>query len=328
MNVATLHDRESVDALEQQVRAAIRPGHDGSGLDEAVVGLRTLARRSRDADPEAYECYQELLHFLHYGDDEPTYPLRQWLASTVYDIEEEQVELPTLTEALPVDVFEARLQQEQERLSPLHHPLFQHLYHGEPEFEQFKVYLRHKWLIMTTFWRSLAEFGDRLQRTDLENTALVYKNVYEELGEGDVMAAHLVQHQRQLKHIGVNVTFHDLPEYPETYEYINYRLMCMRHREPAWGLGSFFSMEATSLEYTMGHYHQLRRFGVEEEFCEIYRGHESIDTEHTSEILQVVRNLVTTAHAQSICLASQRRQMQLWHRHFDRVLEEIGLASR
>ena len=312
--------------LKQRVRESLVPSPAGDQIQSGVDTLHALAVGSRSDGRESYEAYQRLLYELHYGDDEATYIFRQWLASTVYPLEEESIEKVPVNSALATEEYRARLQAEQEILSPLHHPLFKLLYYGEPTFDQFKVYLRHKWIIMLTFWRSLAEFGSRLQRFDLENTALVYKNVYEELGEGDVHSAHLNQHIRQLHHIGLDVTFRDEPVYPETCEYINFRLMCMRHREPAWGLGSFFSMEATSLEYTLGHFRQLTKFEVGEEYCEVYRAHEDIDTEHTSEILQVIDNLVKSAEDQSTCLTAQRQQMSLWHRHFDRVHEEIMSA--
>jgi hypothetical protein len=225
---------------------------------------------------------------------------------------------------LSAEDLATRLANQQAALSPTRHPLFAHLYRGDPSLDDFKIYLRQKWLIMTTFWRSFAELGMRLSRSaDLASVAHIYQNVHDELGGGDVGQAHLAQHERQLRQIGLEVSPDDLPVYDETREYINYRLMCMRHPQVAWGLGAFYAQEAASLEYTMGHYRLLRRFGVAEEFARIYYVHEEIDDGHCADILDVVGGLVTTPEAQSICLASQRHQMTLWHRHFDRVWDEI-----
>ena len=223
--------------------------------------------------------------------------------------------------------FIAELERSQEQLSPLSHPLFQRCFSEDGTFEDLAVYLRHKWIIMLTFWRSLSEFGARLQRHDLHNTALVYENVHEELGAGDATAAHLLKHYELLRAIGIDVAWDDEPEFAETYEYINFRMFCMRHPELAWGLGSFYSQEATSLEYTLGHYHQLRHFDVDHATAEIYHAHDEIDTEHTDEILMIVRDLVHDDEQRATMLRAQRHQMMLWHAHFDRVLAEIEAGS-
>ena len=189
---------------------------------------------------------------------------------------------------------------------------------------------------MLTFWRSIVELGVRLQRIEMtptgaprwplgnvENTSFAFKNVYEELGEGHLADGHLAKHHRLMTYLNAGGAFNSEPSYPETYEYINNRIRCMRHAEIMWGAGSFFSQEATSLEYTMGHYHMLRAHNIPEEYCNIYYIHDHIDTEHTQEILQVIGNLGKTAEQQRICISSQQHQMNCWNRHFDRVWADM-----
>lgn len=299
----------------------------GAQIDAAVSTLRSLAEGAFAGDDAARAALQPLLYRLHYGEDEATYAYRQWLASRIYPIEEHHVAAPDWPAPLASDDFIAYLSDQQRRLSPLAHPLFQYLSSESATFSAYKIYLTHKWIIMLTFWRALAELGQRLQRVDLDGAAVLYENVHEELGAGDPGEAHLRQHYRQLRHIGIPATWDMVPRYPETFEYINFRLHCMRHAETGWGLGSAYSQEATSLEYTMGHFHSLRRFGVAREHCEVYYRHEDIDTEHTDELATLIGRSLTTASSQRACARAQRHQMTLWLRHFDRVLEDIRRVS-
>ncbi|MEM7326438.1 MAG: iron-containing redox enzyme family protein [Actinomycetota bacterium] len=297
-----------------------------SGVGELLTELAALADAA-STRTSANEVLQARLHWLHYGDHEPSHPFRQWLATAGHPYFERAASIPTgRTTGASHASFVDRLAAEQEALSPLRHPLFQRCFREDGDLEDLKVYLRHKWIIMLTFWRSLSEFGMRLQRHDvanLANTALVYENVFEELGTGDPAEAHMVSHFKLLQAIGVDVGWDDEPEFTETREYINFRMFCMRHPNPAWGLGSFYSQEATSLEYTLGHYDQLRRFGVSHDTAEIYHAHDAIDAEHTDEILTIINDLINDDRSRSTVLLAQQHQMHLWNAHFDRVLDRI-----
>jgi hypothetical protein len=315
------------DELSTRVRAAMVKDPATTVMGDAAAALRELAASSHANVPGAPLAYHRLLHELHHRDDESTYWVRQWLASRVYDIEEQHVPpandpgIGELTNAQ----FLAVLQADQRRLSPLNHPLFQYLFGGNPTFDEVKIYLEHKWLLILTFWRALEEFGHRLHRLErdrLDNVALVFKNVHEELGSGDASAALLLQHHRQLAHLGMSCGMRDVPRFAESFEYINFRMMVMRHEEPAWALGSIISQEGTSPEYTLGHCRLLERFGVTREFTDIYYIHQ-LDVEHTSEIGEMIASLVTNEAKRRICLASHRHQLAIWRRHFDRILEEI-----
>ena len=323
------HQTSPADTLfhDRVIAAAARP--DGTAIDDLLTELDALVDAASD-NRAARSDLQRRLHWLHYGRHEPSHPFRQWLATTTYRWFEATAPPVSTSVTAPgddTDAFVAELARAQEELSPLAHPLFQRCFSEDGSFDDLAVYLRHKWIIMLTFWRSLSEYGARIQRHDLHNTALVYENVHEELGTGDAAEAHLVKHHQLLRAIGIDARWDDEPEFTETYEYINFRLFCMRHPDLAWGLGSFYSQEATSLEYTLGHYHQLRRFGVAHDVAEIYHAHDEIDAEHTEEILTIVRDLVRDDEQRATVLRAQRHQMNLWHAHFDRVLAELEGGS-
>ncbi len=311
---------------ELVIEAAARP--TSTSVETPLHELNELVSAAV-TDDSANSTLQRWLYWLHYGDHEPSHALRQWLASTTYGYFEQTATEVAIAE-LNTSAFANELATAQEALSPLHHPLFHRCFATDGDFDDLKIYLRHKWIIMLTFWRSLSDFGMRIQRNDLHNTALVYENVHEELGSGRADEAHLIQHYDLLKAIGVDVSWDDQPEFTETMEYLNFRVFCMRHPELSWGLGSFYSQEATSLEYTLGHYHQLRRFGVSHEVAEIYHAHDEIDAEHTDEILTIIDDLVTDDERRAMTLRAQRHQMRLWNNHFDRVLQHLdggGTAS-
>ena len=318
--------------LKRGVMVAVATPNDGANLAGAVSALRELAARAVDeGSPEAKKVYCELKYDLLYGiQDEASYRMRTWLAGTTDDIDDREVTLRKLDRRLAPDELRQVLMKRQNELTPLDHPVFKHLQSGKCTFDQFKEYLRQKFLIMTTFWRCIAELGMRMSRfPGKDGLALptpLFKNVYDELGEGDVNQSHLVRHLAHLDHLNLGLTLDSKPEFTETKAYLNFRLRCMRHQEAAWGLGSFFSQEATSLEYTILHYHLLKKFGVSHQKAEIYEAHEPIDTDHCKDILDLIEVAVKTPEQQAICIAAHEQQLSLWMKHFDVVAQRLGIS--
>lgn len=318
--------------LERRVRAAVAAPLGGSDLGGTVNALRELATLAVDqGNPEAKKVYTELKYDLYYGiKDEDSHALRQWLATTTSDIDDREVKVQKLDRKLSAEELRAALMKRQNELTPMQHPLFRHLQPGVCTLETFKEYLRQKFLIMTTFWRSIAELGFRLSRFPGKNGLALptplFKNVYDELGEGEVEQAHLVRHLKHLDHLNLGLDFDSAPEYTETKAYVNFRMRVMRHKEVAWGLGSFFSQEATSLEYTIMHYKMLVHFGISHKKAEIYEAHEEIDTDHVKDIMDLIMVAVQTPEQQAICMAAHEQQIQLWMRHFDVLAQRLGIS--
>lgn len=318
--------------LDKRVRAAVAAPVGGADLNGAISALRELATLTVDkGNPEAFKVYTDLKYDLYYGiKEEKTHALRQWLASTTSDIDDREVKLPKVEKKLTAEELRSVLMKRQNELTPMTHPLFKHLQPGVCSLETFKEYLRQKFLIMTTFWRSIAELAFRLSRFPGKNGLALptplFKNVYDELGEGEVEQAHLVRHLKHLDHLNLGLNFDSEPEYTETKAYVNFRMRVMRHAEPAWGLGSFFSQEATSLEYTIMHYKMLVHFGISHKKAEIYEAHEEIDTDHVKDIMDLIMVAVQTPEQQAICMAAHEHQIQLWMRHFDVLAKRLGIA--
>lgn len=313
------HRVDHHDPMETALQPGASFGDIGAAADH-VAALAAQAVTSSSANDEL----QRLVYDLYFGPEEATHALRQWLATFANGYFASTAEPYPSAGLDDLTAFDAALDAVQGEWQPQEHPLFLRTCDPASPHREFDHYLHQKWIIMLTFWRSISEFGQRLQRLPgLTNPSLIYKNVSEELGEGDVTRAHLVRHLQLLEHIGVPARWDDRPTFTSTFEYINFRMFCVRHLDPRWGAGSFYSQEATSLDYTLVHYDKLRQRGISHEAAGIYYDHEEIDDEHTDEIRVVIDGLSNHAEARATVLTAQRHQMLLWYRHFDDVLAAL-----
>lgn len=318
---------------------AIDPVFAPTATPEAVAGAvgaaRELARRSyesREDGYEAYRSYQRTLFRLHYDPDPQTHWSRQYVASQVYDIEAHRMETPTGTgRPLSSVEFLARIEADQAELSPLKHELFQYLFEGHPSFDDVIAYLRQQWLIFQFFWVQFAELAAQLERLDapIDHLAVLYENVWEEMGEGDPSTSHFVQHKRRQDELGIETSFRGAPDHPETMDYINTRLRLMRSMDPVAALGSVFSQEASAQSYGSQHHKMLVDAGIKEELGQVYAVHTTIDVEHAAEIALLGFELAETRADQERFFAGHRAQHRVWAAHMDRVIDEIrGRAPR
>ena len=87
------------------VKAAMEPSASSATTVDAIDALRALAERAYETgDAEAYAVYQRLLFELHYGPPSQDHWRAQYLASTVYDLEDRR-----LAVAVPNDGFDEPL---------------------------------------------------------------------------------------------------------------------------------------------------------------------------------------------------------------------------
>lgn len=317
-------------AVAEALMTRVRSG--GAGVDEPLRQLRDLATAAAAGDAASEDAFQQVWHFLHYGDDDVSYELRRFLASSVYDVETGRADVTLAAKPLPHDALARLLKERQAEMDMLQLPIYRHM-QEHPTREGLRVYFENRWRLQTTFWASLAEFASRIQRMNrFPNTLLVYKNVWEELGSGKLSEVHLLKFREVYRGAGIEASFDDAPLYTETRAYLNFRLLCMRHANPGWGLGAFYSVEeAVSEAYSRWHVQLLERHGLAGPAQEIDEAHDELDVEHAGEILRVIADLCTTTETQAACLAAQRRLTLLWQAHLNRVhqaiLEAEGGAS-
>jgi pyrroloquinoline quinone (PQQ) biosynthesis protein C len=305
--------------LEESLKRAVVVHPRGCDLDAAIAELRGAGEAAHRGDAAAYAAYHDALYKLHFGRERRTEAVRQFLAASVYDLEERHAPIVVVAEPLTRTGLEQRVRQTQAEHSVLDHPLFHLLFHGDPSRAQVLAYLKQKWIIVLSFWQSLAELA---LRAETQVATVLTENLYEELGEGKRGNSHLEHHYAQLRDLGVDAQFSDTPTYPETQEYLNNRVRCMRHPEMVLGLGVAYSMEAASQGYSIQHAKMLRRIGAVSH-VDVYDQHDEVDDDHSADILEAILSHATTAQQQQLAVSAQAHQQKLWLRHFTRVHETL-----
>lgn len=306
------------------VTKAIADPSNPSLCADAIDALRDLAARSYcGGDYDAYRRYQATLFDLHYGRSTTDHWLRQYLASSVYDIEDARLKVAISDDRmLDADELADRLWAQQSELSPLHHPMFQLLFEGEPTRSQVLLYLRQQWLILQFFWLQFAELAGTMERrgTSIEKLVIVYENVWDELGEGDPVQSHVYQHRERQRHLGLGAEFRQMPDFPETMDYINTRLRLMRAPSPAAALGAIFSQEATAQSYGRLHDEMLANVSIAQRHRQVYAEHATIDVSHCDDVLALAESVTVSRAEQERMLAGHQAQMLVWHAHMDQTV--------
>jgi pyrroloquinoline quinone (PQQ) biosynthesis protein C len=319
-----MNDLESVVTV---VKAAMQPTASPRTAADAVDALRELGEHTYGAGgSDAYAIYQRLLFELHYGPPSQDHWRAQYLASTVYELEDRRLAVAApsggLEEAvLGSDELRARLWAQQAELDPARHPMFQLLFEQDPSHSQVTAYLRQQWLILQFFWQQFVELADQLERSGapIEQLIVLYSNVWDELGCGDPAASHVEQHRTRQSKLGMSVTHRQVPDFPETMDYINTRLRLMRSPDPSAALGAIFSQEATAQSYGAQHHAMLQKVGIPSRYSQVYADHATLDVTHAEEVIQLAESLMQNRSQQERFLAGHRAQMLVWLAHMDRV---------
>lgn len=329
----------SIADLRSTVDRALLANPTATDVAAAAEAIDVLAGRAYGGrEYDAYEVHQALLFELHYGDTDVDHWTRQYLASRAYEIESTRIHTADTAEPmLTGEEFRARLWAQQSELTPLDHPMFQLLFSPESTLDQITVYLRQQWLILQFFWLQFVELASQLERRNAPIEALIvaYENVWDELGCGEPAASHVVQHRTRQDSLGISTAFRQVPDFPETMDYINTRLRLMRAHDPAAALGSIFSQEATAQSYGSLHNEMLERVGIPVQHRQVYADHTTIDVTHTEEVVQLAESMITSRSQQEEMLAGHRAQMLIWLAHMDRVVPlligepqpEVGVPS-
>ncbi len=311
-----------ISQLDAQVRSAL----DDRAPDVAATAytaLRELATRAYAGDDAAARLYHGLVWDLHASSDASTYPLRAWLVQAGYAVDEAHVAPIDELEpgvALAPEALLARLRDEHARASGLAHPLSTHMFHGAPTLEDLKIYLRHQWHRARLFYRELTELA--LTRPLAQASAL-HRNLYDETGAEDPTRAHPLLLQRLLRHLDVPHGFTDRPELTTAQAYLNNRIRCARHPNPAWGLAVLFALEYGT-PATHGNLDALLgRFGLADELRAYHRVHMTADELHAQETADLISEVVTSPADQAILIASLRHHRALGRRYFDDIWREM-----
>jgi pyrroloquinoline quinone (PQQ) biosynthesis protein C len=305
------------------LQEVLRPGAPTATIGKFLDELEDLGRRGHAGDKEAYAAYQGTMFALHTNRDPATYTTRAWLASRMYPLEEEQIERVQLPEKLSWDDFVDRAKNEGSSKQRIAHPMSRHLFEGDPSLGAVRVYLHHHWHRTKDFYQRLAELAVRLE---MDDAAVVYENVAEEVGVGDA-PAHPPLLQALLAHLDIPCDVTDEPTHPAAHAYLNEWFRACRAPRLEWGLGFVFSIE-WGVPQVHGRIHALlERKGIPEEHRKFHWMHSTLDLEHSDEILEVAERLITTKEGQEMFLSELRHRKQvLGPPYFDSIWEEMQAA--
>lgn len=314
----------TIAALAARVRAAL-DDRSPTAAALAATALAELATLAFAGDEAAATAYHGLVWDLHADPDHATHALRGWLVQAGYAVEQAHVPVDPLQPALaPADLL-ARLGAEQARTAGLAHPMSAHMFHGDPSLAELKIYLRHHWHRSRLFYRELTDLA---LTCPLRHASVLHRNLYDETGGEHSERAHPFLLQRLLRHFDLPHGFADRPELPEAQAYLNNRIRCARHPNPAWGLAVLYSLEAGT-PATHGNIHALlQRFGVPDEAREFHRVHMTADVEHARETAELIGDIVQSPADQAILLASLRYHRALGRRYFDAIWREMQATRR
>lgn len=310
-----------VEAVERAVRSALRAGAASTEIVAARASLQGLAEAALAGERAAFVAYQDLLWDLHVGGEGRGYGLRRWLCEACYEVEEAHVARVEHAAALPRGAFALRAEQEVSGGPP--HEVSTRLFSERSTLAEFKVYLRHHWHRSRLFWRELAELG---VGRGLADASVIFRNLYDESGGECEGRAHPFLLQKLLRHLGVPCEFDERPTLPEAQAYLNNRIRCARHPNPAWGLAVLFALEHGTPATHGQIYRLLRRFGIDEEYCEFHRLHMSADVEHAAETWSLIERVVVGADDQRSFLSAIRHHRGLGRRYFDEIGREMSSA--
>lgn len=315
--------RPTIETLDAQTRAAL-VDRSPSTAAAAADALRQLAALAHADDDAAAAVYHGLVWDLHTDPDPRTYALRRWIVEAGYAVDEAHVLVPALPAPLAPDALLDALRGAHARSTGAAHPMPSHMFRGDPSLAELKIYLRHHWHRSRLFFRELTELA--LSRP-LAEASVVYRNLYDETGGEDPSRAHPFLLQRLLRYLDVPHGFDDRPELPAAQAYLNNRIRCARHPNPAWGLAVLFALEFGTPATHGDIYALLGRFGLPDDVCEFHRLHMSADVEHAQETADLIAATITRAEDQAILLASLDHHRALGRRYFDAIWREM-LATR
>jgi pyrroloquinoline quinone (PQQ) biosynthesis protein C len=298
------------------VARALEPGASPRAVAEAATELAGLAEEALSGDAGSQRRYQTLMYSLHEMPDPATHAVRQYLASSVYPIEEAHIPCAEAPAAPLAEAVKSSMTMRDRLGSDLARYLFAE---EPPRLEAVRIYILHHWYRSRGFWRLLADFA---ARRDLDCAGVLYANLGDETGGGGA-PPHPRLLQRLLVHLELPSGMHDRPQPVEALAYLNNRSRCARTAHPAWGLAALYALEHLTPETHRNIHAMLRRVGVPEPAREFHRLHMTHDAEHAADLWTLVEPLVEGGDGPRIFLTSLRRHRELSRRYFEMIWDQV-----
>ncbi|MFO2462730.1 iron-containing redox enzyme family protein [Pseudomonas sp. 15FMM2] len=308
-------------AASELLDVALRPGASYAQVTVALEALLALTSKGLAGDEASYAQYQSLLLDLHIPGEPRTEPTRRWMASQIYQVEDQFA--PALADftALPVDQFRKRVDAEIAERSRVKHPMSAYLFEGTPSVEDVRFFLEHHWTRSYNFYSLLAELAFRFEA--IEDASVFYRNLYGEAGAEAPDRSHpaLLSHLMTYFDIPLRVDFPALD--PLEKAYLNNRIRCVRHTDVAWGLALLYAVESVSCVNHRRIYELLQRLDVPEEPSEFHRLHGTQDEIDTEEMWELIAKFAPDATFQHKFMQSLTRHFEINRAYFDMLWKKM-----
>jgi len=312
--------------LAAVIHQALEPGAAAHQVATAAGVLRSLVERAHHGDAAAEAASQHALYELHSRSDPATAATRRWLAAWVYPVLDRYIP----GSSLPATASAAELGAAADAMiaarSRVRHPMSIHLFSGAPSAAEISRFLEHHWLRSCRFYQLVVEFAQL--RDDFADLAVLYDNLFEETGGGDPSKAHPPLLARLMRHLGLASSFTERAVMVEEQAYLNNRVRCARHEDPAWGYAVLYAIEAVTSSNHRNIYQMLRRAGVPEDACEFHRMHGMVDDGHAARMWTSIQRHAASAGFRATFLRSLEHHFRLTGPYFDALWHELRQVER
>jgi len=310
--------------LASLVERALAPGASAPCVAACAAALRSLVEHA-DHDDAAEIASQAALHELHARDDAATAATRRWIAAWAYPALDRQAPAASQS-AASAGELRAVVDAIVDARSRVRHPMSIHMFSGSPTPREIALFLEHHWLRSCRFYQLVVEFAQL--RHEFSDLTVLYDNLYDETGSGDPAKAHPPLLQRLMAQLGLPSSFGARAVMREEQVYLNNRVRCARHEDPAWGYAVLYAIEAVTCVNHGSIYQMLRKAGVSEHACEFHRMHGMVDDGHAAHMWTSIERHADSAGFRATFLRSLEHHFRLTDRYFDALWREMQRVAR
>lgn len=292
-------------------------GRLSEDLPPMMARLKSCAKRGLTGHSESYADYQSIMLEMHLPGNPGTESARRWIASEMYQVEEEYI---PKSDTLAGD-FKSSVERLVDDRTRIKHPMSDYIFNGKPSRDEVRFFIAHHWVRSYDFYRLLAELAFRF--VDVQDAAVFYRNLYGEAGGKDSTGAHPKLLEKLMVHFNIPLQIDFSTSSAAEKAYLNNRLRCVRHPDIAWGLALIYAVESVSVTNHRKIYELLKRTGVPEDACDFHRLHSTADEIDTAELWELIEKHNDQPSFQSTFLRSLNRHFEINKRYFDVLWDQL-----
>jgi pyrroloquinoline quinone (PQQ) biosynthesis protein C len=295
------------------------PRTDWQGLQIRVETAERLAKQAFEKkERAAWEVIQIVEWRLQRQNHlRPTDPGDVWVLETLYAIEETTIARVDLPHGLSSQEFCAVLQADISQYAATSSELMSSIRSGSLTFSDWK-YLGYQWFSSTLdFTRAIALASLSLPS---QQARLMYKNLYDEVGQGNWERSHFQQLHQFLSQFEIDITDEETMldwVMPEVLAMTNAQNRLLWNREPGWALGAMFLCEHLLPSELIQIQKVLQTMDLKAGSLDYFHEHIEVDVEHSAEWLSIIEGLLEDYESQKIAYSAAMQQGQWQKRAWD-----------